>query len=123
VIAWKQVLRLLRVPDYTLSASPEATLQQDFEDWMQDEVNCYALHIDDFSGPSKKIYCIPLIDLAATALVSKSAFEDASAEEIASRLPKSDNKGLRHVQFPQTRYSFLSDEVRLAACSSKIMLR
>jgi hypothetical protein len=89
---------------------------------MQDEVNCYALHIDDFSSTSSKHYCIPLVDLAAKPLVSKTAFEDAPAEEIASRLPKRDNKGLRHVQFPQTRYSFLSDEVRLAVRSPKAVL-
>lgn len=107
----KGVLRLLNIQDYFSADSFKKTAEQDFEDWIEDGANCYAIHIEDRYESCTRKYCLPLIDLVARPAISNSAFEDASLEQINSRIPDL-NHGLRHIQFPQTRSLFLSDEVK-----------
>ena len=70
----------------------------------------YALWIDEFE-PGKKQYEIPLLDLTVSASADSLLFKQRHKENVAQLLPPAP-KSSRFVLFPQTRCSFISNEVR-----------
>lgn len=85
------------------------------ERWLYKQHSRYQILIQDF-GDETKQYRIPLIELAVTPSqnpdkpVSPALFQK-STHAIASRMLPRRTAGLRVISFPQTRYSFIEDEI------------
>jgi hypothetical protein len=81
------------------------------EAWLYKQYRQYAIRIQDL-GDQVKQYNIPLIDttVGLGQNLHNSAFEHSNPD-ILSRLLPQPTSSFRLVLFPQTRYSFIEDEV------------
>lgn len=77
--------------------------------WLYEQYRRYAICVQDF-GATVKEYRIPLIE--ATVVLSQDAtlFDNAHPDMVSQILP-TPTSTFRLIQFPQTRYSFIEDQV------------
>ena len=78
--------------------------------WLYKEYCRYAIRVHDF-GNRPTQYLIPLLETAVVPGNNQVAFEHARPEEISKLLPEPTST-FRLIIFPQTRYSFIADEVK-----------
>lgn len=71
----------------------------------------YAILIIDYNTTIER-YKIPLLELAAQTDHPTFDFRQVPPKEAWTMLPPKSPSGLRLIVFPQTRYSFIEDEVR-----------
>lgn len=77
--------------------------------WLYEAYRRYAIRVEDHESPPRE-YLIPLID--ATVVLSRDPvlFEDAHSDAVSKMLPLPTST-FRVITFPQTRFSFLQDQV------------
>ena len=103
------------------------------ETWLYKQYQQYAIRIQEFGQTITK-YHIPLIDLSATPSPHHDRFampESIDPDQMSRLVPHAVSSrpsvNCRLILFPQTRYSFLADEVRdsvsFASSLSQIFLR
>jgi hypothetical protein len=112
---FKQPVNLYRLAELFLcSARAQIVRGISAEEWLYDECCRYALLIEDF-GQERTQYRAPLIQLAAKCSDDTVSFQTCSQNEVSSRLPQNIGQALhgkfRIIRFPQTRYSFIENEV------------
>ena len=81
-----------------------------FEHWLYNQYCRYAIRVNDYDEVPKQ-YNIPLIEAFAIPSSGTNGLETAPANAISTMMPQH-NQGLRLILFPQTRFSFIQDEVR-----------
>ena len=92
------------IADSYESSSPTPSFQ-----WLYEQYCRYAIRIHDF-GKRPTQYLIPLLETAVVSGYDKISFEHARPEAMSKLLPEPTST-LRLIIFPQTRYSFIADEV------------
>ena len=92
------------IADSYESGSPPPSFQ-----WFYEHYCRYAIRIHDF-GKRPIQYLIPLLQTAVVSGDDKVSFEHAGAEEMSKLLPEPTST-FRLIIFPQTRSSFIADEV------------
>ena len=78
--------------------------------WLYKQYCRYAIRVYDF-GNRPTQYLIPLLETAVVPENKQVAFEHARPEEMSKLLPEPTST-FRLIIFPQTRYSFIADEVK-----------
>ena len=101
-------LQLCPIPSNIVD-SYEQDLQTDIAHWLHNQFLRYAIHIHDF-GERNYQYCIPLLDLTVVAGDGPLLFDRRAPKDAYNILPRQGNN-CRLIIFPQTRYSFVEDEV------------
>lgn len=77
--------------------------------WLYELYKRYAICIYDFGNPVKE-YRVPIIDAVAAPRKDSILFEHADSDLVSTWLPLQTST-FRVLVFPQTRYSFIDDEV------------
>lgn len=88
--------------------------------WLYKQYCRYAIGVHDF-GNKPTEYLIPLLETAVVPGYDQVAFEHARPEEMSKLLPEP-TLTFRLIIFPQTRYSFIADEVERTMSRSKSCL-
>ncbi|KAL9619189.1 MAG: hypothetical protein Q9160_006198 [Pyrenula sp. 1 TL-2023] len=78
-------------------------------DWLYEHYCKYAVGIYDFGNQCKE-YKIPVIELAAVPSSDSLCFDAADPHAVSTKLP-TETTTCRLITFPQTRFSFIEDEV------------
>ena len=89
--------------------SYELGSQTDATQWLHDQYRRYAIHIQTFGEPDQQ-YCIPLLDLTIVAGDEPLLFNRRPPEDASHMIPRPTGS-CRLIVFPQTRYSFIEDQV------------
>jgi hypothetical protein len=87
--------------------------------WLYEQYRNYAICIHDFGNPIKA-YQVPLIEAAAVPSQDSISFEGAHPDTMSSRLPM-ETSTFRVITFPQTRFSFIEDEVMQSPPSMRLV--
>lgn len=77
--------------------------------WLYEEYRRYAIRVEDHES-SPREYLIPLIDATVNLSHDPVLFKNARPDAVSQILPLPTSK-FRVITFPQTRYSFLQDQV------------
>jgi hypothetical protein len=95
----------------TIQQPDIVTPNEDHSDhnWLYKQQRRYAISIYDF-GYTTKEYQVPLIEVAAVPSQDLISFEAAHPDTVSSMLPIKAST-FRVISFPQTRFSFIEDEV------------
>ena len=98
--------------------SYELESEVDVTQWLHDQYRRYGIHIVDL-GEINRRYYIPLLDLTVVAGDDQLLFSQRPLHDASRMLPcVKDN--CRFILFPQTRYSFIEDNV---PCSPPLLNR
>ena len=108
-------MRLALLSDLQLCTIPPAIIDVDERgssnttQSLHDQYQQYALQIHDF-GEQRYQYCVPLLDLTVAAGDEPLSFGRRASKDVSDILPQR-RSSCRLIVFPQTRFSFLEDEV------------
>ena len=112
-------LHLCSVPSAILEPY-EADLWTDVTQWLHHHYQRYAVYIHDLGKDSHQ-HCIPLLDLTITAGDEPLLFTPRAPKDAANMFPQRNNS-CRLIIFPQTRFSFIEDQVHRSSLYPKIHL-
>ena len=109
-------MRLTLLSDLHLCPVPSAIvepyeddLRTDVTQWLHHRYQRYAVYIHDF-GEDNHQHCIPLLDLTVIAGDEPLLFTPRAPKDAATMFPQR-KSSCRLIIFPQTRYSFIEDQV------------
>ena len=87
----------------------ERDSQIEVAQWLHNQYRRYAIHVYDLGQPDLQ-YHISMLDLTVASGDEPLLFTQRAPEEASKMLPQP-SRNCRLIVFPQTRYSFLEDEV------------